>query len=86
MAGPELQTRSDILWSGENPIILLKPSADAQETTAAGFFRVDYSPAGSGHAAFVISDLGGKAPRRIACSLATPSTARLHKARETSMR
>ena len=60
MAAPEVQTRSDILWSGENPIILLKPSADAQETTAAGFFRVDYSPAGSGHAVFVISDLGGR--------------------------
>ena len=38
MAAPEIQTRSDILWSGENPIILLKPSADAQETTAAGSF------------------------------------------------
>ena len=70
MAAPEVQTRSDILWSGENPIILLKPSADAQETTAAGFFRVDYSPAGSGHAVFVISDLGGRgdtADRVFAC-------------------
>ena len=70
MAAPEIQTRSDILWSGENPIILLKPSADAQETTAAGFFRVDYSPAGSGHAVFVISDLGGRgdaADRVFAC-------------------
>ena len=70
MAAPELQDRSDILWSGENPIFLLKPSADAQETTAAGFFRVDYSPAGSGHAAFVISDLGGRgdaADRVFAC-------------------
>ena len=70
MAGPELSTRSDILWSGENPIILLKPSADEQETTAVGFFRVDYSPAGSGHAAFVVSDLGGRgeaADRVFAC-------------------
>ena len=70
MAAPELKTRSDILWSGENPIILLKPSADAQETTAVGFFRVDYSPVGSGHAAFVISDLGGQgaaADRVFAC-------------------
>ena len=70
MAAAELKTRSDILWSGENPIILLKPSADAQETTAAGFFRVDNSPAGSGHAAFVISDLGGRgdaADRVFAC-------------------
>ena len=70
MAAPEIQTRSDILWSGENPIILLKPSADAQETTATGFFRVDYSPSGSGHAVFVISDLGGRgdaADRVFAC-------------------
>lgn len=70
MAAPELQTRSNILWSGENPIILLKPSPDAQETTAVGFFRVDYSPAGSGHAVFVVSDLGGQgaaADRVFAC-------------------
>jgi hypothetical protein len=59
MTTPEVEVRTDILWSGENPIILLKPSADEVESTAVGFFRVDYSPAGSGHAAFVISDLGG---------------------------
>jgi len=55
----EVEVRTDVLWSGENPIIVLKPAADVMETTAAGFFRVDFSPAGSGHAAFVISDLGG---------------------------
>ena len=66
----EVQTRSDILWSGENPIILLKPTAEAPETTAVGFFRVDYSPAGNGHAVFVSSDLGGQgasADRIFAC-------------------
>ncbi len=70
MTTPEVQTRSDILWSGENPIILLKPTAEAQESTAVGFFRVDYSPAGNGHAVFVISDLGGEgaaADRVFAC-------------------
>ena len=70
MTALDVKTRTDILWSGENPIILLKPSADAQETTAVGFFRVDYSPHGSGHAAFVISDLGGQgapADRVFAC-------------------
>jgi hypothetical protein len=51
------ETRSNLLWSGENPIILLKPAAGEKETTAVGFFRVDYSPAGSGHAVFLISDL-----------------------------
>jgi hypothetical protein len=54
-----VETRTNILWSGENSIILLKESADVVETTAIGFFRVDFSPAGSGHAAFVISDLEG---------------------------
>ncbi len=70
MTAPELQIRSDILWSGENPIILLKPTAEAQESTAVGFFRVVYSPAGNGHAVFVISDLGGQgdaADRVFAC-------------------
>jgi len=56
---PSVGTRGNILWSGENPIILLKPSKTDKETTAVGFFRVDFSPAGSGHAAFVISDLDG---------------------------
>jgi hypothetical protein len=54
-----VETRTNILWSGENPIILLKESADLVETTAIGFFRVDFSPAGSGLAVFVISDLAG---------------------------
>ena len=53
----DVKTRTNILWSGENPIILLKDSPEAKETTAVGFFRVDYSPAGSGHAVFVMSDL-----------------------------
>jgi hypothetical protein len=52
----DVMIRKNILWSGENPIILLKDSPEAKETTAAGFFRVDYSPAGSGHAVFVMSD------------------------------
>jgi hypothetical protein len=53
-----VETRSNILWSGENPIILLKPDAKERETSAIGLFRVDYSPAGSGHAVFIVSDLG----------------------------
>jgi hypothetical protein len=63
MSTPEVQVRTNILWSGENPIILLKPAPDVVESTAVGFFRVDFSPAGSGHAAFVISDLGGAGRR-----------------------
>jgi hypothetical protein len=38
-----VETRSNLLWSGENPIILLKPAAGEMETTAVGFFRVDFS-------------------------------------------
>ena len=52
----DVKIRKNILWSGENPIILLKDSPETKETTAAGFFRVDYSPAGSGHAVFIISE------------------------------
>ena len=52
----DVKTRQNILWSGENPIILLKDSPEAKETTATGFFRVDYSPAGSGHAVSIMSD------------------------------
>ena len=66
----ELETRTNLLWSGENPLILLKPFQEAVEDTAVGFFRVDFSPAGSGHAAFIVSDLGGvsrKGDRVFAC-------------------
>ena len=52
----DVKIRKNILWSGENPIILLKDSPEAKETTATGFFRVDYSPAGSGHAVFIMSE------------------------------
>ena len=56
-----VETRSNLLWSGENPIILLKQAAGEVETTAVGFFRVDFSPVGSGHAVFIISDLSPRA-------------------------
>jgi hypothetical protein len=59
MPAPEFRVRTNVLWSGENPIILLKPAPDAPESTAVGFFRVDFSPVGSGHAAFIVADLGG---------------------------
>ena len=52
----DVKIRKNVLWSGENPIILLKDSPEAKETTATGFFRVDYSPAGSGHAVFIMSE------------------------------
>ena len=53
-----VETRTKILWSGDNPIILLKPGASEKETSAIGLFRVDYSPAGSGNAVFIASELG----------------------------
>ena len=51
----DVKIRKEILWSGENPIMLLKETSESKETTAVGFFRVDYSPAGSGHAVFIMS-------------------------------
>jgi hypothetical protein len=64
------ETRTNLLWSGENPIILLKPSADKPEYLAVGFFRVDFSDSGTGHAVFISGDLGGagrKEDRVFAC-------------------
>lgn len=54
-----LDVRTNILWSGENSNMLLKQSPDMVESTAVGFFRVDYCPAGTGHAVFVMSDMKG---------------------------
>lgn len=58
-----VKTRKNLLWFGDNPIILLKHEADGDDVTAAGLFRVDYSPAGSGMAAFVVSDSPGQRDR-----------------------
>jgi hypothetical protein len=46
-----------LLWCGENSDILLKPGPDAIESTCAGFYRVDYSPGGSGQALFIATDV-----------------------------
>ena len=55
----EITTRTDILWAGENSFMMLRPAADAAETMIAGYFRVEYSPAGNGRAVFIAGDLGG---------------------------
>jgi hypothetical protein len=55
----EITTRTDILWAGENSFVMLRPAADAAESMIAGFFRVEYSPAGTGRAVFIAGDLGG---------------------------
>jgi len=59
-------TRTNILWTGQNPLILLKPSIGEKETTAIGLWKIHYSPAGTGCAAFVISDLG-EGEKFVAC-------------------
>ena len=41
-------------WSGENPGIYLKETADSDFATLALFFRVVLSPHGRGHAAIVL--------------------------------
>ncbi len=43
-------------WSGENPGIFLKETPAGAYTTLVSFFRLVHSPAGRGHAAFVLLD------------------------------
>ncbi len=47
---------SKIDWSGENPGMYLKESADGPFVTLVSFFRVVTSPHGKGHAAFMLLD------------------------------
>ena len=42
-----------VIWSGENPIVSLKLDPQGDELTNVTFFRIVYSPAGGGHAAFI---------------------------------
>lgn len=53
-------------WSGENPGMYLKDSADGPFVTLITFFRVVLSPHGRGHAAFIFQDPhgDGKDPRK----------------------
>jgi len=46
-------------WSGENPGMYLKESADGAFVTLISFFRVMVSPHGRGHAAFMLLDPHG---------------------------
>jgi hypothetical protein len=43
-------------WSGENPGMYLKETADGPFVTLISFFRVVVSPRGRGHAAFILQD------------------------------
>jgi len=47
-------------WSGENPGMYLKETADGPFITLISFFRVVLSPHGKGHAAFMLLDPNGK--------------------------
>jgi hypothetical protein len=53
----ETDKRGDLLWAGDNSIIILKDTAEGPDRTAVALFCVDYSPAGPGNAAFVITEL-----------------------------
>ncbi|HZP41813.1 MAG TPA: hypothetical protein VFD84_09930 [Candidatus Binatia bacterium] len=53
----QVEKRGDVLWSGDNPLIVLKDPVDGRERTALALFQVDHAPAGAGHAAFVITGL-----------------------------
>jgi hypothetical protein len=46
-------------WSGENPGMYLKESADGPFVALVSFFRVVLSPRGGGHAAFILQDPHG---------------------------
>ena len=47
-------------WSGENPGMYLKETADGPFVTLISFFRVVTSPHGKGHAAFMLLDPHGE--------------------------
>ena len=47
-------------WSGENPGMYLKKTADGPFVTLISFFRVVVSPKGRGHAAFILQDPYGE--------------------------
>ena len=49
-------------WTGENPGIYLKETADGPYTCLASFFRVFYSPHGPGHALFLLWDAQSEHP------------------------
>jgi hypothetical protein len=50
----------EVDWSGENPGMYLKESADGPFVTLISFFRVVRSPLGPGHAAFLLLDPHGE--------------------------
>ncbi len=50
-------------WSGENPGMYLKESADGPFVTLISFFRVVLSPHGRGHVAFLFQDPHGDGKR-----------------------
>ncbi|HXV07117.1 MAG TPA: hypothetical protein VD791_03750 [Burkholderiales bacterium] len=47
-------------WTGENPGMYLKETADGPFVTLISFFRVLLSPRGRGHAAFILQDPHGE--------------------------
>lgn len=58
MARPPINP-GQIDWSGENPGMYLKDTADGPFVTLISFFRVVCSPHGRGHAAFILQDPRG---------------------------
>lgn len=46
-----------VLFTGQNPFLRLKASADSPDTTTCAFWRAHLSPAGPGHALFITSDV-----------------------------
>jgi hypothetical protein len=59
MARPPINP-GQIDWSGENPGMYLKDTAEGPFVTLISFFRVVFSPHGKGHAAFILQDPQGQ--------------------------
>ena len=55
----------DVIWSGENPFVKLRTDPSGDDLTRLSFFRVVWSPAGEGHALFMVSDLEGAGRKEI---------------------
>ncbi|MCD6073754.1 MAG: hypothetical protein K0Q70_637 [Rhodospirillales bacterium] len=53
----------EVVLTGQNPFMMLFANADGPPTTAVSFWRVQFSPAGAGHALFLRSEITDGKPR-----------------------
>jgi hypothetical protein len=58
-----------VSWAGEHLLLSLRPPDSSEDTTLVSLYRTQYSPAGAGHVALVLSDC--RAPGQGAADLRT---------------